>query len=61
MKYLALDLAIRNTKSPDTKIADAAIAFIDAHDAIENARLALDRANERLIDALGNFLSLIGQ
>lgn len=59
MKYL--DLAIRNTNSPDTKIADAACAFIDAHDAVENARLALDKANERLIDAQGTFLNLIGQ
>jgi hypothetical protein len=59
MKYL--DMAIANTGSSDPEIANAAIKFIDAHDAVENARLALDKANERLIDAQGTFLSLIGQ
>lgn len=59
MRYL--DLAIANTNSSDPEIADAACAFIDAHDRVEAARVALDLANERLLDAQGTFLSLIGQ
>ncbi len=59
MKYI--DMAIANTQSPDKAIAALAIAFIEAHDQVENARLALDRANERLLDTQGDFLSQIGQ
>jgi hypothetical protein len=54
-------MAHANVQSPDTKIANAAIALIEAHDTVENARLALDRANERLIETQGDFLSQIGQ
>jgi len=54
-------MAHQNYNSPDKEIAKAAIAYLEAHDAVENARRNLDRANERLIDAQGEFLSQIGQ
>ena len=59
MKYI--DMAHQNYNSPDPEIAKAAIAYLEAHDAVETARLALDRANERLIETQGDFLSQIGQ
>jgi hypothetical protein len=59
MKYL--DRAHANVQASDPDIADAAIAFIEANDAVETARLALDRANDLLLDRQRDFLSLIGQ
>ncbi len=55
------DLALQNLQSPDPDIARAAIRYIEAEDAVENARLAVDQANQRLFDAQGDFLSQIGQ
>lgn len=58
MRYL--DLAHQNVQSSDPEIANAAILFIEAADNVEAARAALDRANERLLDRQGEFLSMIG-